>query len=687
MFVSAGLLVPAPAGGENLVDTHVPGDRKLTLTECNNEIRNNFVNGSLHIVMKGQTLQCTVTIKVSRNWVYGNLILEVKQNKVFGGSMKISVEENDQVGGTLKVLVKDNEIHKRPSQKPLPYDLEVKIDKNGGNARDITKNEVIGMGLKGEIVGNWVKNTLDVDANQNFVGFDYGIEVGANIVNNLYGDVKGSYACRNSEIQFKANTVDTEMKLNLNGNRATYNSWINVTDNDVPFLDPRLLVANIKDNHAAKGDLEARVNANTAKKVEAHIEWNGAGTDGTFEFKDNKPDVKNEIHILDNRVESVNSITVMGNDPQPQPYVVKRNWACTNPVIPQLQPGATQGENDQKCTQMEQGDYDKDGLHDDYEKMIGTDPWHFDTDRDGIWDGWGNYDNDTNIDTNEPYGEIGQPLGPVGSTNSGAVDTLFNEDKEKQNCFCKDIYVEVDFMKKEKQNSSKSKGKSKGNKTAPDRNHKMNKGQFQTLKFVFLTRGIRLHVDLGWRPGIAGSDARGGGEWLRHKSSLRFTPNNDTTFDFYNFKNGEVYDDYDGDGVREPRHFSSNRKGSFHYAIIGHNLSENGTSIGRAEQFLTGDDFFISHAAIHKNTTNVRVVHNAVAYAFCHELGHNLNLGWTNATHTNGPPGYWSCMSYHPSVANHYQSYSDGIHGSENDWHKMDVQKGVAFWYSHDFTK
>jgi hypothetical protein len=681
MFVSAGLLVPAPAGGENLVDTHVPGDQKLVLTECNNEIRNNFVNGSLHIVMKGQTFQCTVVVKVFHNWVYGSLVVEIEKNKVFGGSMKIFVQENNQTGGMLRVLVKENEIHKRDPQKALPYDLDVKIDKNGGNARDITKDEVIAMGLQGGIVGNWVKNSLHVDAKQNFVGFDYDIEVGGNIVNNLYGNVQNSYACRDSEIQFKANTVDTEMILNLDGNRATRDNYINVTDNQVPYLDPRLLEANIKDNHAAKGNVEARVNANKAKKVEAHIEWNGAGKDGTFEFKDNRPDVQNEIHILNNRVEGVNSITVMGNIPQPNPYVVRKNWACVGPIVPQLQPGANQGENDLKCTQNEPGDFDKDGLHDDYEKMIGTNPRYFDTDRDGLWDGWGNYNNDSNIDTNEPYGEIGQPLGPVGNTNSGAIDTLFNKPKEAQNCFCKDIYIEVDFMKKEKTN------KSKGKKTVSDSPHKINQGQLRTLKWVFLTRGIRLHVDMGWPAGIARGDAAGGGEWLRHKSLLRFAYVNDTTFDFNNFKNGEVYGDYDGDGAREPRHFSSNRKGSFHYAIIGHNFSENATSVGIAEQRFTGDDFFISHGAIQQGFSTGRASNNALAYAFCHELGHNLNLGWTNATHTNAPYGYWSCMSYTPPAGFNYQSYSDGLNGSENDWHKMNIQDGVAYWYNHDFTK
>ncbi|UCD92547.1 MAG: hypothetical protein JSV43_01060, partial [Methanobacteriota archaeon] len=323
----------------------------------------------------------------------------------------------------------------------------------------------------------------------------------------------------------------------------------------------------------------------------------------------------------------------------------------------------------------------KDGLHDDYEKMIGTNPQYYDTDRDGIWDGWGNYDNDSNIDTNEPYGEIGQPLGPVGNTNSGAVDTLFSNPAERQNCFCKDIYVEVDFMKKEKVK------KSKGNKTQNDQNHRINPGQLRLLKGIFLTRGIRLHVDLGWPAGIAGSDARGGGEWLKHKSLLRFTYANDTTFDFYNFKNGEVRADYDGDGVREPRHFSTNRKGSFRYAIIGHNYSENATSIGRAEQFFTADDFFISHGRILEFGLNGRRTSNALAYAFCHELGHNLNLGWTPATHENAPYGYWSCMSYNASAIYNYQSYSDGLHGSFNDWHKMDIQNGVAFWYSHDYTK
>ncbi|UCD91601.1 MAG: hypothetical protein JSV43_04915, partial [Methanobacteriota archaeon] len=372
VLVSAGLFISVPVDGTSYVGKHVPGSAMVLLTDCNNVVRDNFVNGSLHLVMIGHTFQCTVVIDVHHNTVLGNLIVEVKNNKVFKGSMRVLVHDNNQTGGKLQVYVKDNEIHKRDPGKALPYNLVVKIDKNGKNAQDITKDEVVAMGLTGEITGNWVKNTLNVDSKQNFVGFDFDIEVNGNIVNNLLGNVQNNYACRISEIQFNTNTVDTKMKLHLDGNRATNDNYINVTNNQVPYLDPRLLEAYIKDNHAATGNTEVRVSGNKALTVKARIEWNGAGRNGNFEFQNNKPDGQNEIHILNNRVERVSNIIVMGNDPTPNPYHVRKNWACVGPNIPQLQPGATQAENVLRCTQQEPGDFDKDGLHDDYEKMIGT---------------------------------------------------------------------------------------------------------------------------------------------------------------------------------------------------------------------------------------------------------------------------------------------------------------------------
>jgi hypothetical protein len=704
MFVASGLVIPTGSVAEVFSGEFVPGNKVVHLTQCNNLVDNNFVNGSLTVKMVGQSFNgCDVIIIVQGNQVGGSLDVIVKNNVLVAGSLFVIVTDNMQVGGRMLVSVKENVIHKRDPAIFLDYNLKVNVNNNGGNAQDISKNEVLAGGLNIDVIANWVKNRLVVESKTNFAGMDYKLNARSNTVNNFDVMVAGNKACRDHSIRFVSNTVDTKFELHINTNKATRNTRINLDDNQVPYLSPMELKARIKDNHAAVGDITITMNNNkNSNIIDGIYEKNGAGKDGKFTFRGNNAWKENKIQILTNRVENKRVIQVTGNIPTPNPYVIKDNWACKYSVKPNLQPGFTASGNDKMCTQKQPGNTDRDGLSNDYEQMIGTDPGNWDTDFDGLADGWADYDSSSTVNGNEAFGEIGDPLTPVGKTHRGAVDTLFNRPKEAPNCFCKDVYVEIDFMKKgptirpgKKSSGGSSGGQSSGGFafkgpelggtfSLVDKPHILTASAINPTILFMMKRGIRLHVDTGWPMGPARGNAFGGGEKLRHKPLLNFSYST-TDFDFFNFKNGENTADWDKNGVRERPHFSANRKGSFRYLIMGHNYSSRPLSSGVAEG--PGDDFFISHGLFLGQGWSAKAINLGLAYTFCHELGHTLNLGLASATHESAPEGFWSCMSYNDSVEFTYIGYSDGVLGSHNDWPDLNPRIGIANWWTTDFTK
>lgn len=704
IFVASGLVIPTGSEAEVFSGEFVPGSKVVYLTECNNLVDDNFVNGSLTVKMVGQSFNgCDVIIIVQSNQVGGSLEVVVKDNTLVAGSLYVIVTDNMQVGGRMLVTVKNNVIHKRDPAVALDYNLKVVVNNNGGNGQDMSKNEVLAGGLKIDVIANWVKNRLTVESKTNFAGMDYKLFARGNTVNNFDAIIVSNKACRDHNIRFVSNTVDTKFELNIRGNKATRNTRINVDKNQVPYLSPMELKARIKDNHAAVGDITITMNDNhDANFIDSIFEKNGAGKNGKFTFRGNKANKENKIEILTNRVENKREIHVTGNLPTPDPYVIKDNWACKYSIKPNLQSGHTSSGNDKKCTQKQPGNTDRDGLSNDYEQMIGTDPGNWDTDMDGLADGWADYDNSMTVNGNEAFGEIGDPQVPKGKTHLGAVDTLFRRPKEAPNCFCKDVYVEIDFMVKGPtiRPGKKSSGGSSGVQSSGrfaylgpelggtfslvDKPHVLTASAINpTIRFM-MKRGIHLHVDTGWQMGSARGNALGGGEKLRHVTLLNFS-HSTTDFDFFNFKNGEVTSDWDSNGVRERPHFSANRKGSFRYLIMGHNYSGRPLSSGVAEG--PGDDFFISHGLFLGQGWSGKAINLGLAYTFCHELGHTLNLGLASATHESAPEGFWSCMSYNDSVKFTYVGYSDGALGSHNDWPDLNPRIGLANWWTHDYTK
>jgi hypothetical protein len=43
-------------------------------------------------------------------------------------------------------------------------------------------------------------------------------------------------------------------------------------------------------------------------------------------------------------------------------------------------------------------------------------------------------------------------------------------------------------------------------------------------------------------------------------------------------------------------------------------------------------------------------------------------------------------MSVIPIQGGVFEKLSENLPVPENDWHKMNIQGGVAYWYQHDFT-
>jgi len=854
LFAAVGLLSAPPAKAFTYSGNRVPGDVTIYTPDCYTDVSNNWVNGSLTVVAVGLfCVNTDLTMDVHGNIVRGGLNVIVSHSTTMFGNIVVHVHDNAQVGGMLNVTVNSNTVHKYDPATAYDYNLRVEVFQNGGNYAGATRNEVVAKGIDIEVNDNWVKNSLFANARNNFVARDLAMEVNGNLVNNLFSNIEKNRACRDMDISFVGNLIDTKFYLSATENSATRDVKFNLASNRVVYLDPMKFEAEIKDNHAATGEMNLVVSGTIAKMIIVKYEDNGAGGDGRFSVLGNTAILFIEVQINRNRVDGRSTIRVMGNTPTPAPYIISDNWACLQGPVIQPQPKPVLSLNKRSCTQTMGADGDRDGLKNDYEKMIGTDSNHWDTDRDGLSDGWNDNDGNGRWDRGTDFGELGNPLRPLGGSREGAVDTLFNRPSEAPNCFCKDLYVEVDFMQKGKtirrpgvpfgivvnktadvrqarpgepvnytvrynntgpvakfvwvndtlpslvtfvnatpipsyqsgrlvrwnftmvthgsyqielkvrisssasigtslvnnvvlnytdqrgrlrpsssdnvtvvvssvrlsapgastQNvlpgevpsagyvmdeetgswSSEGLGASRveieegipigGTYSLVDKPHFITWATVKPVADVFEKRGIYLHVDLGWPMGAAGGNAYGGGEFLRHKSLLDYW--NATAFDFFNFKNGEVRADYDGNGIREPRHFSLNRGGVFHYTIVGHNYSGAPLASGFGER--PGDDLFIAHGNFLGFGYTGQGIGQALSYALCHELGHNLGLGGTPGTHENAPPDYYSCMSYNAAVVFSYIGYSDGQYSGVIDWMNMNFAGAFTNWNDPRFTK
>ncbi len=255
------------------------------------------------------------------------------------------------------------------------------------------------------------------------------------------------------------------------------------------------------------------------------------------------------------------------------------------------------------------------------------DPNDYDTDSDGLYDGWN--DNVTNgvWDSCERCGEVGDPRHQdAQGRNCGSIATLINNTDHNPHPLVKDIYVEVDHM---------------GAGGALDfcGGHSLSNAARDEVIAAFKRHAIYLHVDDG---------CMGGMNELAHQNVLS-SPWEETY-------------------QSNPRYFNPNRLHIFHYALIAHKVSIDGSEdrsgCGGGDSFTIAEDVIPGWPEYDYDT--------ALAGTFMHELGHTLGLGYQDGVnHGDGcPSGYKSCMNYD------YQfelvDYHGGGGGYYNDWDNID---------------
>jgi len=232
-------------------------------------------------------------------------------------------------------------------------------------------------------------------------------------------------------------------------------------------------------------------------------------------------------------------------------------------------------------------DRDRDGVPDELEVRLGTDPFNPDTDGDGLLDSW----------------EI---WGVPPKADRGAEEPLHLWGADP---LTPDIFVEIDWMLS-----------SSGRDVLGSRIISM----CRTLREVFGRRGFNIHFDIGPEGEGAGggflADGTGGGTLLPYQPSFTTRPAGGA--DVLSSLYGLYHDD---------RFFRSTRRNVFYYAVIALREGAGSTVTGKA-------DCFCDEAAASGGLRNPGVVsfvvysgllENDVALSavFLHELGHALGLG------------------------------------------------------------
>lgn len=635
----------------------------------------------------------------------GNYTLE---NRTFWGGVQVQIIgwgggwirielRNLTVGGDLTVRVKDNteviNIEVVVAQNRVEKNIRVEVENNqlnrnsGKNIEVRVHDNVAVQGIASKVLDNWVRLDLKYEMQRNHAGRTIEGEVDRNIVNNLLATVDANIGCERFRFQANDNTIDVALAASVTGNNATLYTSIFIMRNDRPAPYPQLFTSmhvNLEDNHAVRADLTIDVSRNKMAIIgspfmDITVADNGAGRDVIMVFVSNEAVpgmIRMDIH--DNASDGSTTIYINSNVAAVLSIIVIDNYARTSPprVGPQFSVALRNLVRDAQATG---GDGDADGLSDTYESMVGLDPGKNDTDGDGLYDGW--VDNgDRRWSAGEDYGELGDPRQVAGSSAGqnvcrGGAATLFSNQKHEPNPLCRDLYVEVDRMA----------GTSWPNAVI---------GRVGT---AFERHMIWLHVDDGWPVGLAGpAGGRGGGEVLPRTDPLWFFREPGANNDFYDLKSA---------------HFNSNRRGVFHYAIVGHRVQFRGaggaivntsTGIAAGANFvLDGDDFFLADATIRNMARDLRRSPNVgLAGVFMHELGHTLGLGpppfrptsfagIDNATSDPLSPTfnrrawgtYRSVMNYRYTMSG-LLDYSDGMNGRDllgnpdfDDWSRIDLTR------------
>jgi hypothetical protein len=517
-----------------------------------------------------------------------------------GGKVTVN---NQMIGGDLTVRVTGNAAAK---------DLEIEVNNNevGGKLTVIVDNNPFLYDLRVLVSGNKAGKDIYVSSSNN-------------AVSNLYFSVYENQACNEFEIKVFNNIIDYRLNAIIEKNKASKSMKIDISANNKPVGWPQLfhtMHVYIKNNHVVKDDLVIHIIINImATEGNPHmgiyIDYNGAGRDMTVLIMNNEAHPMGTIDIVinDNASDDDMAITIQGNKAKVINITVIQNTGCSY-VRTSIQAGkpfpAVVNNNVKKCMQQTGGDNDWDGLSDKYETMIGTDPNDWDTDDDGLLDGWNDKNHNKKFDKGERYGEIGDPQGRY---FHGSIFFLVPTQHEPK-VLCADIYVEIDVMRGQR---------------FPAASIKMVVKEFERHR-------IRLHIDTGWAKKTNGGGQRlptnkltqlGGKKYLYlHVSPKQIAgPLND----FHDFKSSSKY-------------FDPLRNDIFHYCIVTPYISTwdstagsidyaNGTT-GISER--PGDDFMISGKVMANNIRSFyagpdRNKKKPLEWAktFMHELGHNLDLG------------------------------------------------------------
>jgi hypothetical protein len=286
-------------------------------------------------------------------------------------------------------------------------------------------------------------------------------------------------------------------------------------------------------------------------------------------------------------------------------------------------------------TNPEEDDTDSDGLNDWEELNEGddtyeTDPLKPDTDEDGLDDGW---------ESNGEYWD-----GRANKKKKQVWDQL-DAKGNKPDPTKKDVYIEVDWM---------------GTGEPNPHSHRPSPASMQLLVNEFANHDITLHIDIG---------DMGGGNLILYNRGIDVLRRAGNTNDFYDFK--QMF-------------FDKNRRGIFHYCIIGHWDLGDPASLGATPAsggIIDGDDFFI--AADNHNSNN------EIAASMMHELGHTFGLVGVGTLPTpfQGIDSWAIPFADYPSVMNYnaaanFIGYSDGSHGANDfdDWGNINITRVSRNW-------
>jgi len=658
---SAVPMSPAPL--PHPAATWVPGGTVNVPVVCGDHVYQDYrSNGTLTFSLGPGILHCDITLRVLGTYVYdGALVVQVQGLTVFTGSLRVFVEDNQQLDGGLLVVVRDNQIHPANPEVSLPYDLEVNVRRNGGGGT-ANDNRVIGGPLAVQVVNNFVKNVFIVDVSRNYCAKDYDLGVQANNVNFLFIDILGNHACGALKVAIESNHADDSSHVLMLQNRAYDLVDVKIKKNDIGWPEPWFVGdfdVDFFDNHAAGGRVVFFYQDNVVKgTLSMDLGANGSADRIHFVVTDNR-EAGFTLQIDFLKAGLTIYVKVARNN-APATYSAQGNVACKAEPTLLIEGHGSKKNNLKYCTYDDTTDPDHDGLGTQFERMLGLDPADEDTDDDGLYDGWRDRNGNGRRDSQEEFGELGNPR----SQGQGGVATLFaGPAKEGPHPLCKDVYVEVDFMKQER--------------AAGEPPHQLVQGAVKPVVEAFARRAIRLHVDLGWAIGAGQTTRNGGGEKMTHVAPLPISARG-IVFTSFCFKNGESVTDVNGDGFQEPRHFNTLRKGSFRYAVIAHNGS-NPAGLGVSER-VGGDDMIIYEGTISK--ARGAGAAGGTAAVFMHELGHLLGLDH-HPTGGAGPLSYRSRMNYrYPALLR----FSDGLFGGGDvdDWKAMSLDSGLLNWDTHD---